>query len=108
MTTTCAFRKLAGVEPGEELYTLALCGYGDLPRLRGAAVTAGVDEAHELARRLVEAERTAEKWHTEYKRAEDVYKESERALLQVYGSVWWRATAPPRRLLERMRRRRNG
>ena len=74
MTTTLPFRKVAGVEPGEELYTLALCGYGDLPRLRGAAVTAGVDEAHELARRLVEAERTAEKWHAEYKRAEDVYK----------------------------------
>ena len=102
------FRKVAGVEPGQELYTLALCGDGDLPELRGGAVTAGVDEAHELARRLVEAERTAEMWHTEYKRAEDGYKQAERDLLKVYGSVWWRATAPPRRLVERVRRRRSG
>ena len=102
------FRKVAGVEPGQELYTLALCGYGDLPELRGGAVTAGVDEAHELARRLVEAERTAEMWHAEYKRAEDAYKQAERDLLKVYGSVWWRATAPPRRLVEQLRRRRSG
>ncbi len=27
-------RKVAGIEPGGELYTLALCGSGDLPRLR--------------------------------------------------------------------------
>ena len=72
-----AFHKLTGVEPGQELYTLALCGRGELPQLRGAAVAAAVDEAHELARRAVEAERTAEMWHGEYKRAEDVYKESD-------------------------------
>ena len=68
-----AFHKVDRLEPGQELYTLALCGRGELPQLRGAAVAAAVDEAHELARRLVEAERTAEKWHGEYKRAEDVY-----------------------------------
>jgi ubiquinone/menaquinone biosynthesis C-methylase UbiE len=103
-----ALHKLVGVEPGAELYTLAVCGGGELPRLRGAAVAASVDEAHELARRLVEAERTAEMWHAEFKRAEDVYKQAERSLFEVYGSVWWRLTAPPRQLAERVRRRRSG
>ena len=96
-----AFHKLTGLEPGKELYTLALCGRGELPQLRGAAVAATVDEAHELARRAVEAERTAEMWHGEYKRAEE-------GLLQAYSSVWWRLTAPPRRLIESVRRRRGG
>jgi SAM-dependent methyltransferase len=95
------FRKVAGVEPGGELYTVVLCGRGELPRVKGAAVAAGVDEAHELARRVVDAERTAEMWHAEYERAEQT-------LLQVYASVWWRATAAPRSLLERVRRRRGG
>ena len=96
-----AFHKLTGLEPGQELYTLALCGRGELPQLRGAAVAATVDEAHELARRAVEAERTAEMWHGEYKRAEA-------GLLQAYNSVWWRLTAPPRRLIELVRRRLGG
>ncbi len=100
-----AFHKLVGVASGAELYTLALCGHGELPSVRGAAVAATVDESHELARRLVEAERTAEKWHAEFKRAEEVYKQAERSLFQVYDSVWWRMTAPPRRLVELVRRR---
>jgi ubiquinone/menaquinone biosynthesis C-methylase UbiE len=93
------FRKLVGVEPGSELYTLALCGRGELPRLRGAVVAASLDEAHELARRTVDAERTAGAWHAEFKR-------SERALRDVYESAWWRITAPPRRMVELVRRRR--
>ena len=96
-----AFHKLTGLEPGQELYTLALCGRDELPQLRGAVVAATVDEAHELARRAVEAERTAEMWHGEYRRAEE-------GLLQAYNSVWWRLTAPPRRLIELVRRRLGG
>jgi SAM-dependent methyltransferase len=96
-----AFRKVVGVEPGGELYTLALCGRGELPRVRGALVAAGVDEAHELARRVVDAERTAKMWHGKYERADQT-------LLQVYRSGWWRATAAPRRLLGLVRRRRGG
>jgi O-antigen biosynthesis protein len=98
-------RKVAGIEPGGELYTVALCGRGQLPELRPAAVAASVDEAHELARRAGAAERTAEMWHDEYKKAERVYQQAERALFDVYDSVWWRMTARPRRLLELVRRR---
>jgi SAM-dependent methyltransferase len=87
-------RKVAGIEPGGELYTLALCGSRDLPRLGPAGVVASVDEAHRLAERLVEAERTAEHWHSEYQ-----------TLVEVYDSVWWRMTAPLRWLADRLRRR---
>jgi SAM-dependent methyltransferase len=96
-----AFHKLTGVEPGSELYTLALCGRGELPRLRGAAVAATVDEAHALARRALEAERTSEMWHAEYRRAEQ-------SMLRIYDSGWWRATAPLRRLADLARQRRRG
>jgi SAM-dependent methyltransferase len=91
-------RKVAAIEPGAELYTLALCGSIALPRLRPAGVVSSVDEAHRLAKRLVEAERAAERWHTEYRRAQGT-------LLDVYGSAWWRMTAPLRRLVELVRRR---
>ena len=87
-------RKVAGIEPGEELYTFALCGSEALPALRPAGVVASVDEAHRLAERLVEAERTAEHWHSEYQ-----------TLVGVYDSVWWRMTAPLRWLADRLRRR---
>jgi SAM-dependent methyltransferase len=87
-------RKIAAIEPGGELYTVALCGCRDLPRLRPAGVVASVDEAHRLAERLVEAERTAEHWHSEYQ-----------TLVEVYDSVWWRMTAPLRWLADRLRRR---
>ena len=103
-----AFHKVAGVEPGDELYTVALCGSGELPRLRGAAVAAGVDEAHQLARRLVEAERTAEAWHQEYEAAKNVaetWHAEYQAVVSVYSSVWWRLTAPLRWLADRIRRR---
>jgi SAM-dependent methyltransferase len=90
--------KVAGIDPGGELYTLALCGSRDLPSLRPVGVASGVDESHRLAERLAEAERTAERWHSEYRRAEQT-------LIDVYGSVWWRMTAPARGLVEKARRR---
>jgi O-antigen biosynthesis protein len=90
--------KVAGIEPGGELYTLALCGSRELPALRPVGVASGVDEAHRLAERLVEAERAAERWHDEYRRAED-------GLIGVYGSVWWRMTGPLRRLVKLARLR---
>ena len=91
-------RKVVGIEPGAELYTLALCGSRQLPELRPAGVLSGVDEAHRLARRLVEAERSAKQWHDEYRSAEQ-------SLLDLYGSVWWRMTEPLRRLVGWMRSR---
>ena len=99
------FRKLVGIQPGGELYTVALCGHTAMPSVQGAAVAATVDEAHELARRAVEAERTAEMWHGEYKKAEAGTRRPS-DLFEVYRSVWWRMTAPPRRLVALVRRRR--
>ena len=50
-------RKLAGVEQGAELYTVAVCGArGAQISTGGVMVTASVDESHQLARRLLEAE----------------------------------------------------
>ena len=87
--------KVAGIEPGDELYTIALCGSGKLPRLRPTGVLSTVDEAHRLAQRLGDAERTAQRWHSEYQ-----------TLVSVYDSVWWRMTAPLRALADLARRRR--
>jgi O-antigen biosynthesis protein len=102
------FRKVVGIEPGSELYTVALCGDAPLPPLRPTAVAASLDEAHQLARRLVEAERTAAMWHRECERAQVAHQEASNQLAGVYDSVWWRVTAPPRRLIELVRRRRDG
>ena len=61
---------------------------------------------------MVSAERTAEKWHNEFKAAEkvadswhDAFKRSEDTLHGVYNSIWWRMTAPLRWLADRVRRR---
>jgi SAM-dependent methyltransferase len=100
------FRKLVGIHPGSELYTLALCGRGELPRLRGAAVAATVDEAHELATRAVQAERTARMWHEEYEKAVSQLRDTRRTLFDLYASVWWRMTRPLRLIADFVRRRR--
>jgi SAM-dependent methyltransferase len=89
--------KVAGIEPGGELYTVALCGTQKLPPVRPVGVAATPDEAHVLARRLVQAEQSAELWHGQYKQAEQT-------LLDVYGSAWWRMTAPLRRVAALVRR----
>ena len=104
------FGKLSGIEPGGELYAVALCAKEELPTLHPVVVAAGLDEAHELAQRLVAAERTAEQWHREYEAAQEVAsnwhdasKRSDDTLLGVYDSVWWRMTAPLRWLADRLR-----
>ena len=82
---------------------------GELPRLRGAAVAAGVDEAHELARRLVEADARLRGWHQEYEAAKHVaetWHAEYQTVVSVYSSVWWRLTAPLRWLADLIRRAR--
>jgi SAM-dependent methyltransferase len=119
-----AMAKIIGLEAGRELYTIALCSEGQLPSLNPVGVAASVDEAQELARRLVEVERTAAKWHGEYQQAEavaanwhDEYKQAEvqatkwhgeyekaaalaeqihETNLRVYQSLSWRITKPLR------------
>lgn len=106
------FAKLAAIEPGQELYTLAICGKDRAPSLRPVVVAASLDESHELASHLVDARKTAEKWHEEYRSAQETaasmrrhYEDCEQVLMAVYDSVWWRMTAPLRWLAGRVRRR---
>ena len=111
-------RKTVAREPGHELYTLALCGEGTDAALRQVAVAAGTDEAHSLARRLVECEDTARTWHAEYEKAEDAaklwhdtYKQEEQRTEEAWAhvhrmqeSLSWRISKPlriPAKLRER-------
>jgi SAM-dependent methyltransferase len=71
-------RKVAGVEPGRELYILALCGQAPLPALDAdMAVMSGVYEAHHLAKALREAERLLGEWHARATTAERIQGEWE-------------------------------
>lgn len=117
------FTKLTGIVPGDELYTVALCGTGRIAAPPPMVVGADLDESHQLATRVVSAEREAERWHEEYVTArgiaENWHREFERAtkvaeewhgeyqaVVGVYDSVWWRMTAPLRRVADLLRRRR--
>jgi SAM-dependent methyltransferase len=89
--------KVRAVEPGDELYLVAICGREPDIRLSAVGVMAGVDEAHELAVRLVEAERTAHKWH-------DAFQESQDTARRMSSTLSWRLTKPfrlPARLMRR-------
>jgi SAM-dependent methyltransferase len=91
--------KVRAVEPGDELYLVAVCGREPDVRLRAVGVMAGVDEAHALAARLVDAERTAGKWH-------DAFQESQDTARWMSSTLSWRLTKPfrlPGRLLRRRR-----
>ena len=104
-------RKTVSLAPGRELYTVAVCGDDatavSVPQV---AVAAGTDEAHSLARRLVDCEATARRWHDEYTKAEDTaklwhdtYKQEEQRTEEAWAyarqmseSLSWRLTKPLR------------
>jgi 2-polyprenyl-3-methyl-5-hydroxy-6-metoxy-1,4-benzoquinol methylase len=110
--------KVAGVEPGRELYSIVLCGRAPLPVLDGnIAVLAGIFEAHHLARefresksRALEAKRIQQEWYARATEAERIQQEwearateAERQLAElrltldrVMSSVSWRLTKPLR------------
>ncbi|MGI8632952.1 MAG: class I SAM-dependent methyltransferase [Solirubrobacterales bacterium] len=67
--------KLEGRRAGTELYLIAVCGPLADAELRPQATLSGVHEAHELAERLTEAERTAARWHDEYEGASALVEE---------------------------------
>ena len=70
--------KVAGVEPGRELYTLALCGPPGLTALDAdLAVLSGVYEAHQLADHLRDATAAAAQWHHEMQEALRIQREWE-------------------------------
>ena len=96
-------RKTVGLEPGKELYTLALCGEDTDVAVDQIAVAAGTDEAHSLAQRLGAAEDTARLWHDEYKKAEttakmwhEIAQSNMAAARWMRGSLSWRITKPLR------------
>jgi 2-polyprenyl-3-methyl-5-hydroxy-6-metoxy-1,4-benzoquinol methylase len=125
-------RKVAGAEPGRELYTLALCGSVGLPELdANLAVLADVYEAHDLAKQLrectqllrewvaraTEAERVQAEWEARASEAERVQREwearateAERQVAEhletidvMTGSLSWRVTKPLRSARSRLR-----
>jgi SAM-dependent methyltransferase len=105
--------KVAAVEPGGELYSVALCaGSPPAAELRSVAVVATLDESHALATRLGDAEQTARHWHDETveagRVAADWHREFEAAqakLSEVYASASWRLTSPLRAAKRIVRRK---
>jgi 2-polyprenyl-3-methyl-5-hydroxy-6-metoxy-1,4-benzoquinol methylase len=98
-SVTLELTKVRGVDPGGELYLVAVCGREPDVDLRAVGVMAGVDEAHALASRLVEAEATAKKWH-------DAFQDSLATSRWMSSTLSWRLTKPfrlPGRLLRRRR-----
>ena len=90
--------KVNGIQPGAELYLVALCGEETQVALQATGVIAGTDEAHLLAHRLDDAVRTQ---HRLDQQAEDMRE----TMIQMRSTWSWRLTRPFR-LLGRMRRRR--
>ena len=115
--------RLAGIRSGGELYTVAICGAAPHEPLRPVTVLAAVDEAHRLAVRLKDAEKTgahwhrkyldehetAVHWHDEYRKLERLVEEQRTAyeseLDRVYQSASWRLTEPLRRAVAALRGR---
>lgn len=98
-------RKVAGVEPGRELYTIAVCAERPLDPPPEVALLAGIHEARELAQRLGEAERTAEHWHAEYRNALQRTEDAVATTRWMAGTWSWRLTRPFRAPARLMRRR---
>ena len=112
-------RKTVSLEPGRELYSIALCGETTDVPVPQLGIAAGTDEAHSLARRLVDCEATARRWHDEYRKAEeaaklwhDTYKQEEQRTEEAWAfarqmseSLSWRLTKPLR-LPAKLRKRR--
>ncbi|MDQ6914829.1 MAG: class I SAM-dependent methyltransferase, partial [Actinomycetota bacterium] len=102
--------KAAGRAPGQELYTIAVCGAADVPA--EVAVATEVYEAHRLANdvvvakqavedwqaRATEAERLVEEWNARALEAERQLGEARAARRSVEESLSWRVTAPLRAL----------
>jgi SAM-dependent methyltransferase len=104
-----ALTKLVGLEPGHELYTVAVCGPG--PRPRPLGVASGVYEAHAMAEELrawperaAEAERLADEWHARATEAERQVEEWRGRYAEIAGSTSWRLTRPLREARRRLRR----
>jgi 2-polyprenyl-3-methyl-5-hydroxy-6-metoxy-1,4-benzoquinol methylase len=86
--------KVAGVEPGRELYSLALCGPGAVPELEAnVAVLSDVYEAHQMAgmvigfeQRAEQAEHNQREWEERATKAERVQAEWEERATTAEGN----------------------
>jgi SAM-dependent methyltransferase len=95
-------RKVAGVEPGRELYSLAVCGPTAFePPDLGGAVLAAVYEAHELAHRYEDAVRTQHVLENRAREVERHNAELHATLDRIADSLSWRITKPLRTLKSR-------
>jgi SAM-dependent methyltransferase len=104
--------KAEALEPGRELYTIALCGRAERPHLRDVVVTTGVFEANQLATRAVEAERVQAEWEARATEAERQVahcrrelEEARATLERIERSASWRLTRPLRSLKASVRGR---
>jgi SAM-dependent methyltransferase len=112
-----AVSKVAGLCPGKELYTVAVCGDGLEGKLRDIGVVASAFEAHELTHRANEEERQRKAWVERAEEAERLVRswneraaEAERQLAEktetlgrVESSLSWRITKPLRSAKQAMR-----
>jgi len=92
--------KLAGIEPGGELYTVAICGPRPPVPPRDVAVAGDVHEAHELAQRVLGADRTAREWRARAGTAERNLAEWERRATEAerQQSAWEERAAEAERV----------
>jgi 2-polyprenyl-3-methyl-5-hydroxy-6-metoxy-1,4-benzoquinol methylase len=109
--------KVAGAEPGRELYAIALCGR-EVESVGETGVATGIFEAHALANRVEETERHLNAWVERAREAERLLKawkeraeeaerqvEETRATLErLESSLSWRITKPLRWLKALARR----
>jgi SAM-dependent methyltransferase len=119
--------KVEGLEPGKELYTIAVCGNAAAP-LPDVAVATGVFEAHRLAQQLnvwteraheaerlvdswleraEEAERLVRAWSERATEAERQAEEARATLERIESSVSWKLTSPFRSAKQLALRRRS-
>ncbi len=96
--------KVRALAPGDELYLVALCGEEVDVDLRQVAVMAGTDEAHDLAHRLEDAQRTQEHYAREHEKVSALLADAVAAKEQLLASPSWRVTRPLRAVGRRARR----
>jgi SAM-dependent methyltransferase len=118
-----AVHKTVASAPGDQLYTIAICGGADVADLRPVATLGRIDESHRLSKlldewtaRATEAERLVEEWHGRANQAEALverwreraeeaerqFQEQSAVVAELQGSLSWRMTAPLR-AVKRMR-----
>jgi SAM-dependent methyltransferase len=109
--------KVARHEPGDQLFTIAVCGPVEVPASDTAVITA-IFEAqamHEWVRRAIDAEALYEEaqrhgraWHERADEAERQLTQARSKVTEMEGSLSWRVTRPLRRFMDRARRGRAG